>query len=248
MKYIYSLKNLFATATREGIRDTLKEALERITYARYIDSNGNKKYFAIDNYFDEERVKGYYAFPDYLKSAYEKTTHFIVIHQHKNLPLGDEDRLKIQRADNKKERRGNIIEQLDLLNCEDGAYDEPLFREFRDSLHKEDALIVEIYEELGEEYAKQNMMSDKTMKLDLIQHRSKNGKDRFPIMTSIYDIFIVGRKYTVSYIKTTIREIHSKYDDNTLYPTDKIEDFFFVEKNKRIKTERAYLLTSKRYK
>lgn len=54
------IKQLFQTATSEGVRETLREALERITYAKYIDKEGNKNYFAIDNYFDEERVKGYY--------------------------------------------------------------------------------------------------------------------------------------------------------------------------------------------
>lgn len=242
------LKSLFATATDTGIRDTLQEALERVSYARYIDSDGNKKYFAIDNYFDDERVKGYYASEHFLKSAYEETNYFLVNHQHIKRPLSDEDRLKIERADNKKERRLTIIEQLDRLNGESGVYDEPLFREFRDSLHDEDSLIVEVYEELGEDYAKLNMMRDKKMKLDLIQHRSEHGEDRFAIMTSIYEIFKEGGKYKVRYIKETIREIYSKYGDNTLYQTDKIEDFFIVDKNVRKQGKRAYLLINKRYK
>jgi hypothetical protein len=57
------LKRLFETATGEGVRETLKEALERVTYAKYIDEEGNKNYFAIDNYFDGERVKSYYIMP-----------------------------------------------------------------------------------------------------------------------------------------------------------------------------------------
>jgi len=138
------LKRLFQTATGEGVRETLKEALERITYAKYIDEDDNKKHFAIDNYFDEEKVKSYYIHPFNLKQAYIDTGYFTVKHQHRELPLGDEDRLRISRADNKKEKRLTIIEQLDLLNGESGIYDEPLFREFRDSLHAEDTLIVDV--------------------------------------------------------------------------------------------------------
>ena len=240
------IKRLFETATGDGVRETLKEALERITYAKYIDEDGNKNYFAIDNYFDEERVKSYYINPCNLEQAYNDTSHFTVKPQHKPLPLGDEDRLRISRADNKKEKRLEIIKQLDLLNGgEDNAYDEPLFREFRDSLHEEDALIVEVYEALGADYAKQYLMSDKRMKLDLIKHHSENGKDRFAIMTSIYAIFEVGKKYPIDYIKTMIRRIYSSYGDNGKYTAKKIKDFFTVNDNVWIKKQRAYLLISK---
>ena len=241
------IKQLFKSATGEGVRETLKEALERVTYAKYVDTEGNKNYFAIDNYFDEERVKSYYSHPMNLKHEYDKSDHFTVLHQHKPLPLGAEDRLKISRADNKKERRIAVIEQLDLLNGEENVYDEPLFREFRDSLHREDALIVEVYEELGTEYAKQNLMSDKKMKLDLIKHRSENGKDRFAIMTSIYVVFKAGKKYQTSYIRKMIRKIYSSYGDDTKYAARKINDFFLVnDENVWIKRQRAYLLISKR--
>lgn len=240
------IKQLFNTATSEGVRETLREALERITYAKYIDKEGNKNHFAIDNYFDEERVKGYYIHPTRLRQAYEVSEHFTVKYQNLSLPLGDEDRLKISRADNKKDRRTTIIEQLDLLNGEEDVYDEPLFKEFRDSLHREDSLIVEVYEELGAEFAKQNLMSDKKMKLALIKYRSEIGKDRFGIMTSIYTIFEAGKKYQIGYIKAMIKKIYSSYEDNTPYTAKKIEDFFKISNyNAKLKGQRAYLLGNK---
>jgi hypothetical protein len=240
------LKHLFETTTEEGARETLKEALELVSYAKYIDENGNKKYFAIDNYFDEERVKSYYQRPENLKHAYEKTKYFDVNYQHKNYPLSDGDRLKIRKAESRKDKRLAIIEQLNLLNGESGGYDEPLFREFRDSLHREDSLIVEAYEILGEAYAKQNLMSDKKMQLDLIKHKSETGKDKFAIMSSIYAVFSEGNRYDVSYIKRKIRNIYSSYGDNTSYPTAKIKDYFTVNDNVKLKGKRAYLLISKR--
>lgn len=240
------IKQLLKAATNKGVRDTLKEALERITYAKYIDEQGNKNYFAIDNYFDEERVKGYYIHPTRLRQAYEASEHFKVKYRYYPLPLGDEDRLKISRADNKKERRLAIIEQLDLLNGEEDVYDEPLFKEFRDSIHKEDALIVEVYEELGEGYAKDNLMRDKKMKLDLILYRSKIGKDRFAIMTSVYTVFKEGRKYRVKYIKDELSKIYSRYGDNSPYTASKIAEFFKITNdNIKIKGQRGYLLGKK---
>ncbi|NDW09424.1 hypothetical protein [Dysgonomonas sp. 520] len=242
------IKQLFKTATNEGVRETLREALERITYAKYIDSEGNKNHFAIDNYFDEERVKSYYIYPSRLKQAYEISEHFTVKYQYYPLPLGDEDRLKISRADNKKERRLAIIEQLDLLNGEEDVYDEPLFKEFRDSLHREDALIVEVYEELGEDYTKDNLMKDKKMNLDLIIHRSKNGKDRFPIMTSVYAVFQEGGRYPVNYIKKELRKIYALYGDNNPYTARKIEEFFKIANyGIKVSGQRGYLLGKKRF-
>ena len=237
------LKNLFKTATGEGVQETLKEALERITYARYVDEEGNKNYFAIDNYFDEERVKGLYKHPHNLIQAYLDSKHFVLRQQRQQLPLGDEDRLKISRADNKKERRLTIIEQLDLLNGEEDVYDEPLFKEFRDSLHKEDYLIVEVYEELGGKYAKKFLTSDKKMKLGLIKHRSENGKDRFAILSSVYAVFGEDRKYKSKYLRKELRKIYASYGDTSPYTARKIKDFFnIISDNVKLKGERAYLL------
>jgi hypothetical protein len=160
--------------------------------------------------------------------------------------LGDNDRLKISRADNKKERRTLIIEMLDRLNGKDGVYDEQLFREYRDSLHDEDPLIVDVYDALGAKYAKENLMSDKKMKLDLIKWKSKNGQNRFAILDSIHAIFESGKKYKVSYIKAMIRQIYSSFGDTANYPASKIKEFFLVNDNVWIDRQRAYLLINKR--
>lgn len=242
------IKQLLKTATNKGVRDTLREALERITYAKYIDGEGNKNYFAIDNYFDEEKVKSYYKHRTRLKQAYEISEHFTVKYQNIHLPLGDEDRLKISRADNKKDRRLAIIEQLDFLNGEEDVYDEPLFKEFRDSLHREDALIVEVYEELGEDYAKNNLMKDKKMKLDLIKYRSEKGKDRFAIMSSVYAVFQENGRYRVKYIKDELRKIYACYGDNSPYTASKITEFFNIINNDiKVRGQRGYLLGKKRF-
>ncbi len=243
----FQLKRLFESATNEGVRDTLKEALERVTYHKFLDQNGGKNHFMIDNFFDEECVKGYYKNPDRLVSAYNNTPFFEVKYQNKNEPLGDDDRLKISRAENKKEKRNAIIDQLNLLNGQDGAYDEPLFKEFRDSLYKEDSLIVDIYETFGEKYARKNILSDNKMKLDLIKYRSNQGQDKFAIMTSIYAVFSEGGKYKVKYIKDMIRKIYSSYGDNAPYTARKIEDFFKVNDNVQSNRKRAYLLVKKIY-
>ena len=243
----FQLKRLFESATNDGVRDTLKEALERVSYHKFLDESGNKNYFMIDNFFDEECVKGYYKNPDRLVSAYNNTPFFEVKYQNKNEPLGDDDRLKISRAENKKEKRNAIIDQLNLLNGQDGAYDEPLFKEFRDSLYKEDSLIVDIYETFGEKYARKNILSDNKMKLDLIKYRSNQGQDKFAIMTSIYAVFSEGGKYKVKYIKDMIRKIYSSYGDNAPYTARKIEDFFKVNDNVQSNRKRAYLLIKKLY-
>lgn len=245
---VYSqLKGLLQSATDEGVRDTLKEALERVSYAKYIDKYGNKKHFSIDNLFNDERIKGYYIHYTRLLEAYENSTFFDIKHQHIEIALGDDDRLKMSRASNKKEKRLLIMEQLLLLNGENGVYDEPLFQDFRDSFYNEDPLFVEVFEELGEEFALKNCMSDKKMKLALIKYRSEQGRDNFAIMTSIYATFTEGEKYTVKYIKKEIRAIFGLYGDNTPYPTSKIEDYFICDKKVYLGKQRAYFLIKKLY-
>lgn len=240
------LHTLFTSATDEGVKATLKEALERVSYARFLDEKGNRNYFHIDNYFDEERVKGFYRHQSFLVEAYQNSHFFELKYQHISLPLGDDDKLKIHRADNKKARRLIIIEQLDLLSDEKGDYDEPLLKDFRDSLHKEDSLIVEAYEELGKDTALKYITSDKNLNLALIKHRSDLGLDRFAIMSSVYAVFSEHKKYKVNYIKSELRKIYSSFGDDTAYPTKKIEEFFKIENyDARKNGQRAYLLGNK---
>lgn len=60
------------------------EDLQALKYNDFLDDKGEYNYFSQDNFYDEERVKGYYSNPDLLEQAYRDTHHFNLIKVIKN--------------------------------------------------------------------------------------------------------------------------------------------------------------------
>src|SRR5690606_9079051 len=56
-----TLQSLRDISTSEEAAETLGEALERVSYARFLTKNEEKNYFMIDNYFQKEELKELYA-------------------------------------------------------------------------------------------------------------------------------------------------------------------------------------------
>ena len=78
-KEIYrTMKNFYDCATDRASRDAYRAALESLPFNRMLDRNGNKNWFAIDNYMDEELMKNYFHDEDSLYKAYDNCDSFIV--------------------------------------------------------------------------------------------------------------------------------------------------------------------------
>ncbi len=72
----------------------LESDLEKLTYNRFIDDSGTKNYFAIDNFYDDERIKSYYLSAKNLEAAYIETNHLIPKLSTRTEPISDKELLK----------------------------------------------------------------------------------------------------------------------------------------------------------
>ena len=72
-------------------------------------------HFAIDNYYNNERVKRYYLSGNALKEAYEGTNHFTVNYRNVFLAVGDSDRLELKELPTFMERCKLMVDKLNKL-------------------------------------------------------------------------------------------------------------------------------------
>ena len=85
-KTYQDLQALHKSCTNEGGIATLKEALERVEYAEYLNEDGSKNHFMWDNFINEERVKAYYHTKERLVAAYSKCKHFKMTYSEDEFP------------------------------------------------------------------------------------------------------------------------------------------------------------------
>ena len=102
-------------AINQGARDMLRMAIEE-SMAHSFYSKGELNNFMIDNYVNEERVKGYYQQIDNLQAAYAlRNRHFIVTNKSDLYLLSDEDRRRMDSGKTAKEVRRETAQQLHRL-------------------------------------------------------------------------------------------------------------------------------------
>jgi hypothetical protein len=118
--------------------------------------------------------------------------------------------------------------------------------DIRETLHQEDPLIVEAFENLDIDFVKNHITANKKLELEIIKKKSEDGRDNFAILNSVYAIFKVGKRYPLKHIKQELLNIFKKYGDNTKYKAAKIEEYFKAD-NIYINRQRGYILQRKLY-
>jgi hypothetical protein len=92
------VRQFYDGSTTLTAKETLRQMLLRIDYARYIDWKGARNYYMVDNTLHEEKVKSYYKDAKNLFSAYELSEQFKVEITWDKSSFTDEDLLKIKKA------------------------------------------------------------------------------------------------------------------------------------------------------
>lgn len=241
------IKNLYDTTSNFSYRLAYKEALDVIPYNKYLNKDGSKNYFAIDNHIDEDIVKSYYNNKERLINAYNNSNRFNIKHENAWFPLGDIERLKRQR-DDKSLREKNIetIRQLELLNY-NGEYDSQILKEYRDELHRYNPFMVEAYELLGKDIIESLNYSRPRIKEAMILKKHEQGIDNMGFQRMIDNSFRIGSRYTLFYIKEELQRIYSLF---SITPRKAITGAtmkeFFRTKDCKIDGKRGYVIICRR--
>jgi len=100
--------------SNKGKKKALSEGMKKSPYQQFIDDDGTINYFKVDNFYDDERIKGYYTSPDKIFEAYAKTKHFIIDHANRIYLIGDKELLQYKRK-TKTARRIFLVKKLDAI-------------------------------------------------------------------------------------------------------------------------------------
>lgn len=70
-----NMRTFYNSASNRAAKEAYRTALDCLPFNRMLDIHGNKNYFAIDNYMDEELLKLSYNSPKTLEEAYSQSIH-----------------------------------------------------------------------------------------------------------------------------------------------------------------------------
>ena len=107
------LKEKAEQSENKGAKEALQDTLKSCSFNRFIDESGEANYFKIDNFYDDERVKGYYSTPETILKAYQDTKHFNITHTNHLELISDKDKLYYKKRKSLLEKRKFLIQRLD---------------------------------------------------------------------------------------------------------------------------------------
>ena len=189
-----TINTLYKDATNEIVKEAYKSALNALPYNRFI-RNGQKDYFAIDNYIHQEIVRSCYHSQANLSDRYAAAGCFETCWTEKfYFQYNDSERLSLHQEGKSKRRiRMEIVAILDKLSKEE---DSEAKKSQLAELRQKDAFIVDAYTLIGKEEIEQCKYYPKRIREAIIL-RKKNGTE---VVQLIKNTFVVNQRYTLKYI------------------------------------------------
>lgn len=244
-KIYIAMKTFYDSATNRAAKEAYRAALDCLPFNRMLDMKGNKNYFAIDNYIDEELLKSSYNSPQTLMESYSQCDSFRIHREDFSYKLGDCERLKrVNKSLSLKEKRKQIVEQLEML----GECTTEMESEFKRELSQADSFIVEAYDTIGKAKIENLHYSYRKIKEAIILTRYSNKSTGTEVIQLIKNSFQAGRWYSGAHIKSEIQHI---FDALHITPPKAITSHtindYFKATEQRTKKERRYYLIECRF-
>ena len=242
-EWIYRYVNQWYNRTRGIVSEALLDIMSTMPYNRWLDKDGHKNHFAIDNYVNGEMMKTYYRGSEYLLYAYQHTGAFIVQHRNFIYPIGDLERLQRECSGlSVQEKRRIIVNQLELLGETEADV------EFKRDLIASDAFIVKAYDILGKDELERLDYRMKPIREAMIIKQYQQEAKTTDVVRLVNNSFNKGRWYSLRYIKEDLKSIYKKMNipHKKAITAQTIKEYFDV-KEWRKSNERGYLLIQPKY-
>ena len=233
-----TINTLYKDATNEIVKEAYKSALDALPYNRFI-RNGQKDYFAIDNYIHQEIVRSCYHSQANLSDRYAAAGCFETCWTEKfYFQYDDSYRLSLhQEGKSKRAIRMEIVAILDKLSKEE---DSEAKKSQIAELRQKDAFIVDAYTLIGKEEIEQCKYHPKRIREAIIL-RKKNGTE---VVQLIKNSFIVNQRYTLKQIKNELNRIYTflNIQGEKRVTAQTIKDYFIVDDKVKLNKQRAMLI------
>lgn len=233
-----TINTLYKDATNEIVKEAYKSALNALPYNRFI-RNGQKDYFAIDNYIHQEIVRSCYHSQANLSDRYAAAGCFETCWTEKfYFQYNDSERLSLHQEGKSKRRiRMEIVAILDKLSKEE---DSEAKKSQLAELRQKDAFIVDAYTLIGKEEIEQCKYYPKRIREAIIL-RKKNGTE---VVQLIKNTFVVNQRYTLKYIKNELNRIYKDLNiqGEKRVTAQTIKDYFIVDDKVKLNKRKAMLI------
>lgn len=233
-----TINTLYKDATNEIVKEAYKSALNALPYNRFI-RNGQKDYFAIDNYIHQEIVRSCYHSQANLSDRYAAAGCFETCWTEKfYFQYNDSERLSLHQEGKSKRRiRMEIVAILDKLSKEE---DSEVQKSQLAELRQKDAFIVDAYTLIGKEEIEQCKYYPKRIREAIIL-RKKNGTE---VVQLIKNTFVVNQRYTLKYIKNELNRIYKDLNiqGEKRVTAQTIKDYFIVDDKVKLNKQKAMLI------
>ena len=240
------LHKMFQNSIVDGERFLLRQAMERVDYAKYTWPLGEPNMFMYNNAFIEERLKVIYKSVNRIVGEYEKSSAFNVTHQPDFLSTTDNDRSILNPSKSAKQTELNkeALKQVKRLIPSENEYD----KQYLNQIYNGFKTICEGVKELGIEGVEQTDFKDQSI-MDAIEHSKLTKKRRSAMVKcEVYKAFNENTRYTVAEIneklKTIYRVFGIPYDGRGC--AGSIDLYFEVREDNQSR-DRGWMLLKRRY-
>lgn len=235
-----TMQTFYNSASNRAAKEAYRAALDCLPFNKMLDKYGNKNYFAIDNYMDDELLKSCYNNPETLIQTYSKCDSFRIHREDFSYKLGDCERLKrVNKSLSLKEKRKIIVSQLEQL----GECTTEMELEFKRELSQADSFIVEAYNTIGKIKIESLNYSYRKIKEAVILTNYNERSTGAEVIQLIKNSFHAGQWYSADYIKAEIQRIFKilNITPPKAITSHTIKDYFDADE-KRTKKGRGYYL------
>lgn len=224
-----SLKHQEEQATNKFVKQSINKDKNAVKYAELLDEDGNVNYMSVDNFYNEERVKGYYQSAESLKQAYEETRYFNVNYALRIEAFKKDDLLLLKQPQSEINKRRLIIQLLDNLNKEkqeNPNFDcTPAIEMIK--AQKDSELMIRAYHKLGKQrldeigYTKSKIES-------AIKHYDEQYQFSQPVVNDIRIEFdpILNIPTSKEEIRDKVQLIYNRLDIGTTVNLNTIEKYY----------------------
>lgn len=230
----YTNLKVLLDQTEDKIRkQAIAKDLKSLRYSTLIDESGEINPFAVDNLYNEERVKSHYLSSESLYKAYEASEHFN-IHLIENLyTVGEDDILRINQTKKDIAKRKEIVNALEhiRLDLNNKRISNESAKAYIDVLKQidETAYILPIYRKIGYKGCEDCNYLKTALDKAVAEYDEKEAERRrfMPdILNAIYQEFTLGVYISKEDIKSRLKRIYAQFGIKHKVIQSTIEDYY----------------------
>ena len=233
-KAYLQLKTLYESATEEGVKQVMKEALERVEISKYLEEDSSFNFFVTENLLDAESTKAKYkTWEDFVLSYSLDEEFFEIENQYNNSYSYETERLKIS-TKNSLDLRKEIVETFFSSELDKGINTDEQ-KQALEELKRKDEFIVEICQNFDKDSILLHKYKKQPLALALIKKRTQEKAISFPVIEAVLQLFYLNKDYTEKEIIGNLTRIYQSFEINRIPKATDIKSYFETSPRKTMK-------------